>query len=309
MPTGKRCRVMLWSGAANPDAAALAAARAAGCLNMNGGLFRWDELHDSVGFVSPWGATIGDEFQVFAGAPNENIFDGFYTTMPGAFAHVDRTIENTGRDRILKPANVYVHFYSAEHPARLLALERLLERWLDREPVMPVPASTYAGAVLDCQRCCAVTRVDGGFRLTGFEHCRTVRFDSRVPAIDWSRSAGLAGVHRLHGRTFVHLAAATAEVRFLPDGVASRPQPHIEQADCELDRIGLLDDGVEFTAPAGIRRAVVIAGLPVDAAITVAGLPGPADDRRRSDAEGRLELRLPAGEPLSLRVLVEEGSR
>ncbi|MCA8951771.1 MAG: hypothetical protein KDE27_19840, partial [Planctomycetes bacterium] len=107
VPPGKRCRVMLWSGAANPDERAVAAAAAAGCVNLNGDLFRWDELFDSVGFVSPWGLRLGAQFQVFAGAPNENIYDGFYTTMPGAFAHVDRTLENTGRDRILKPANVY----------------------------------------------------------------------------------------------------------------------------------------------------------------------------------------------------------
>ena len=36
-------------------------------------------------------------YQVYAGAANENVFDGFYDTMPGAFRHIDTTIERTGR--------------------------------------------------------------------------------------------------------------------------------------------------------------------------------------------------------------------
>ena len=118
----RRCEVMLWTGEANPDEAAIRAATEAGCVNLNGGVFRWDAWHDSLAFVTPWSRRVGRQLQVYAGAANENAFEGFFDTMPGAFAHIDATIRRTGEPRILKPANLYVHFYSAENPQRLRAL-------------------------------------------------------------------------------------------------------------------------------------------------------------------------------------------
>lgn len=306
VPAGKRCRVMLWSGNANPTEAALAAVAEAGCWNLNGGLFRWDELHASVGFVSPWGHAVGAQFQVFAGAPNENVFDGFYTTMPGAFRHVDRTLENTGRGRILKPANVYVHFYSAEHPARLRALEGLLERWLDREPVLVVPASAYAAAVDDCQRRCAITRTAEGWSFAGFGHCRTVRFDAEPRAIDWANSRGLAGAQRSGERLFVHLAAERAELRFVPAGAPRAAEwPHVEQADADLGDVVLAADAVQFVVPAGRARRVVVAGLPAASSVDVGlGRIQPTPERLVSDARGRACLELPAGPEVFVRITV-----
>ena len=305
VPPGKRCQVMLWSGAANPTAEALAAAAAAGCWNLNGGLFRYDDLFASVGFVSGWGHAIGDQFQVFAGAPNENVFDGFFTTMPGAFRHVDRTIENTGKDRILKPANVYVHFYSAELPARLQALEGLLARWLEREEVLVAPASSYASAVDDCHRRCHITRRAAGFVLTGFQHCRTVRFDDEPRAIDWARCHGLAGARRLGGRLYVHLAAPEAELHFAAAGAVATTFVHVEHADCELAAVSPAANELRFLAAASGRpRHVVVAGLPKGATVAVQpgadALPAPMG----ADADGRCEVRLPAGSECAVRVQV-----
>lgn len=304
VPPGKRCRVMLWSGAANPTAEALAAAAAAGCRNLNGGLFRYDDLFASVGFVTGWGHAIGDQFQVFAGAPNENVFDGFFTTMPGAFRHVDRTIENTGKDRILKPANVYVHFYSVEQPARLAALEGLLERWLDREEVLAAPASLYAGAVDDCQRRCRIAHRDDGWAFAGFEDCRTVRFDDEPRAIDWARCRGIAGARRLGARLFVHLAAAEAELHFAAAGASATTYVHVEHADCELRAVQPAPGELRFTAAAGNVRRILVTGLPKGATVAVQpgadALPAPTC----ADADGRCEVRLPAGGDCDVRVQV-----
>lgn len=297
LPAGKRCQVMLWSGDANPTRAALAAARAAGCRNLNGDLFRFDRCFDSVGYVSPWGHALGDEFQVFAGAPNENVYDGFYTTMPGAFAHVDETLRNTAQGgRILKPANVYVHFYSAEHPARLAALERLLETWIERESTFPVPASVYAGAVEDCHRSCAIERIPNGVRVAGFRTCRTLRFDRRMPPLDWARCRGVVGVREFAGRTWVHLGAATAAVCFLPSGAPASDWPHVESSSCELDEVALTARTAAFTvARRFVEAEVVVAGWPPQAGVTVRVGESGRGEHRQADAEGRLTLPVPAG--------------
>ena len=52
-PAGKRAKLYLWSGDTTPFAAALAATRAAGVRNMNGGDSRFDSEYPSVAYVPP----------------------------------------------------------------------------------------------------------------------------------------------------------------------------------------------------------------------------------------------------------------
>ncbi|MFK7739480.1 MAG: hypothetical protein AB8H80_04085 [Planctomycetota bacterium] len=293
-PTGKRCRVMFWSGAANPKVEALRAAREAGCYNLNGGLFRVDALYDSVGFVSPWGRSLDGEWQVFAGAANENEFDGFFTSMPGAFAHVSTTLERTGGARILKPANVYCHFYSVEHPARAAAFDGLLRRWVREENTIPVYASTYAASVLDAQSSCRMARTATGYAFAGFETCRTVRFDIDPGAIDWAKSKGLLGARRLGQRLFLDLAAASAEVSFVDGGKRSqavKPWLFVEQASCGVASRAMDGRSIQLSVGGFGSRTIVLAGAPPSAELQVA-----LDGAVRSiacDSQGRCEIALP----------------
>ena len=94
---GKRCRVLLWSGRANPRPDAIRAVGELGCVNLNGGTFRWDDANDSVGFVLPWSKRVGDQLQVYCGAANENVFSGFFSTMPNAYWHIDEDPDAHGQ--------------------------------------------------------------------------------------------------------------------------------------------------------------------------------------------------------------------
>lgn len=285
---GRKCRVMLWSGAANPSEEVLRETERLGCTNLNGGVFRWDELTDSVGFVEPWGQEVGDAFQVYCGAANENVFDGFFATMPGAFAHIDRTIVNTGRDRILKPANVYAHFYSAEHPARLAALRRLIEHWAFERETAPVFASTYARAVIAAQRECRIERTARGWAFHGFGGCPTVRVDGETRDVDWLQSRGLLGARRMNGALFLHLAGADAELVW-----GAGTAPHVEQADHWLSDAVLDGGSLSLTSASFAARTIVFAGLPadVDLRLEVDGRTATV----RSDADGRFEWSAPPG--------------
>jgi hypothetical protein len=263
---GRKCRVMLWSGMTNPSEEVLLEAERAGACNLNGGEYRWDDRFDSVGFVAPWGRQVGRAFQVYCGAANENVFDGFYTTMPGAFGHIDKTLANAGRDRILKPANVYAHFYSAERPGRLAALQRLIEHWAFEAETAPVFASAYALAVLSAQTRCAIRRTPDGWSFRDFGDCRTVRIDGEMRVVDWARSRGLLGARRMHGALFLHLAAADADV-VLANTAA--PAPHVEQADHVLTAAELTASAIDVRSTSFARRTIVFAGLPPQATIRV----------------------------------------
>ena len=297
MEKGRRCRMMLWTGSANPLEPSILAADAAGCTNINGGIFRWDEWTDSVGFVTPWSRVAGRGLQVYAGAANENVFEGFFDTMPGSFGIVDTTIERTGSPRILKPADIYIHFYSAANPPRLNAVHDLIRRWAFEEPTAPVFASAYSKAVISAVRSAKIRRTARGWLLRDFGDCRTARIDGEPRDVDWTASSGLLGARRLDGSLYLHLAAGDARV-VLADAPA--PHPHVEEANCLLTRARLTPHGVSLVATAHNPRVIVLAGFLPSAALSVR-LDDEESDRK-ADATGRLRIEL--AEPGTTRIAV-----
>jgi hypothetical protein len=283
----RRCALMLWTGNSMPPEEAILAAAEMGARNLNGGVFRWDPWYDSVGFVSPWSRRVGNALQVYAGAANENWFDGFFDTMPGSFAHIAETIARTGSPRILKPANVYVHFYSAETPVRLAALHGLIRRFAVEGETAPVFASTYVEAVEAAVLRARVRRMPDGWILQDFGACRTARIDGETREVDFERSRGLLGARRLGGSLYLHLAGSDAHV-VLADRPA--PRPHVEQANCRLDGAHLAPTGLTVTATGHNERILVLAGFPPNAPLLLS-LDGTPSDAR-ADPQGRAEVRL-----------------
>ncbi|MEM8882732.1 MAG: hypothetical protein AAGD14_01530 [Planctomycetota bacterium] len=293
----KKCEVMLWTGYANPLEDALAQAAKSGCWNLNGGVFRWDPWYDSVGYVSAWGRRTGRALQVYAGAANENDFQGFFDTMPVSFRHIDKTIERTGNPRILKPADIYIHFYSAEKPARLLPTHLLIQRWALEEPTAPVFGSTYARAVVSAVETARIERRADGWEFRDFGDCRSVRIDDEPRSIDLARSRNILGYKRDGRRLRIHLAKPDATLVF---GEPERLHPYVEEANCLLDDADIGARGVAVTAHAHNARVIVFAGLPPEAALLL-HLDGAARTVK-SDADGRCTVRLP--EPGKTRVVL-----
>jgi len=287
---GKRCEVMLWSGNANPPPEAILAATNAGCCNLNGGVFRWDASQDSVGYVPPWGKRVGSAFQVYCGAANENVFEGFFTTMPGAFRHIQQTIVNTGTGRILKPANVYAHFYSAERPERLHQLEALIERWGSKEATAPVFASVYSKAVAAAQGCRIERVSDAVWRFSEFGACPSVRIDDEPRTVDWSASPGIAGFHRIDGSLYLHLSAPDAQVTL----VASAPaRPHLVEANHAIADFRRDRDSVALKSISLAPRIVVVGGFAAGEAL--ARVVDGARTEIDADADGRVRIELGPG--------------
>ncbi|MCZ6572032.1 MAG: hypothetical protein ACE10D_01445 [Planctomycetota bacterium] len=289
---GKRCRLMLWSGEANPSRRVLDECERLGILNLNAGVFRWDEAHDSISFVSPWARLLGNRIQVHAGAANENDFKGFFTTMPGAFAHIDTTLQRTKRHGILKPANLYIHFYSVERPGRLAALHRLIRRWAIEEPTAPVFASTYIEAVRSAIQGARILRRPHGWAFRDFGACRSVRIDGEKRHVDWVRSSGLLGARRMNGTLYLHLAAPDAELVFAQE---PQPGPHVEQANHLLTDAALGETGVAVTSESLAHRVLVFAGFRAGSGVLVR-IDG-AEEARTADERGRVSMALKPGGP------------
>jgi hypothetical protein len=285
---GKRCRVMLWTGSAIPPEPAIHACDDVEVWNLNGGIYRWDGMNDSVGFVPPWTRLLGTAVQVYPGQTNENVYNGYFTTMPGAYELVDETIERTGGERVLKPANIYIHFYSAENPIRLRSVQRLIGKWAFERKTAPVFASTYCRAVHSATVGAHVIRTEDGWSLRDFGDCRTVRIDGEARNVDFTRSKGLLGARRRKGSLLIHLNAPDADVVLAENPPRS---PHIEEANHVLREVALTADAATCRSEAFSRREIVFAGFGPGEAVTVE-VDGEAR-AENADAAGRVTVILP----------------
>ena len=286
----KRCRVLLWSGRANPRPESIRAATELDCVNLNGGTYRWDDSNDSVGFVRPWSKRVGNELQVYCGAANENVFAGFFSTMPNAFWHIDETLERTGRGRILKPANIYVHFYSSERPVRHRMLLRLIQKWGIDAETAPIHASDWSRAVAATQNACRIQRIVDGFALRDFGGCRSLRIDGDTQPIDWNRSPGVAGARRLGASLYVHLSRPNAELRFRQ---GAPPRPHLHEANHIVRDVSRTPTSVRLTSSAFSRRILVFGGFAPNAELQMR--IGSLASDISSDVNGRVRVELPRG--------------
>ncbi|MEN8151137.1 MAG: hypothetical protein ABFS86_15075 [Planctomycetota bacterium] len=282
---GRYCRVMLWSGDTMPSGATVAEVARLGGWNLNGGTFRWDDANDSVGYVSPWARLVDGSVQVYAGAGNENEYDGFWDSVPTAYGHADTTIARTGRGRILKPANVYLHFYSAERPGRLDAAKRLIRKWGLEQSTAPVFASDYCKAVHAAVTTARLFRTADGWRWAGFGGCRTLRIDGETRSVDFAKSSRVLGAGRRGDSLFIHLGA--------PDGTivladAPAPRPHVLEANHVLFDADLGETRVSLFSEALCPRVIRFAGFPPNSPLVVS-----VDGRERNtraDAEGKVRF-------------------
>lgn len=288
---GKRCDMVLWSGDATPPLAALREADRIGCLNLNGGVYRWDAMNDSVGYVSPWGRRLEECVQVYCGAPNENVYEGYFDTQPASFAQVRTPLERTAKGRILKPANIYVHFYSVEQPTRMAVFQRLLKRWGQEEETAPVFTSVYAAAGRDAELHARIFRAPGGWAFRDFGACRTVRFDGPTERIDWDASPGVLGARRIGDALYLSLGASDARVTFRKD---APDRLHLIQANHVLTDVVREPDRIACRSRSVAPRFFEFGGLPAGATVEV--IVDGKSQAKTADAEGKVEFRLRPGE-------------
>ncbi len=210
-PPGKRAKLYLWSGDATPFEGAVAATRAIGVRNMNGGDSRLDPEYPSVAYVPSISRPVGRERQIYAVNSNENTYTNDWTGPFNGQAMLVNTLTNTDKPRRLKGFDLYYHMYSGEKQASLRAVRKLLE--LARAtPVIPLDASQYA-AMADDYFSTEITQT-GLFKWVIRKRgaLETVRFDDADQlAIDDAESLGVLGANRHQGSLYVSLDPAVGE--------------------------------------------------------------------------------------------------
>lgn len=299
-PPGKKAVIYQWTGNCEPPAEAIRLSRGLGLKNINGGDSRFDREIPSYTGVAPLTRQIDTEVQVYTSNANENIYTNEWSGPFDGFRHVIQTFSQTERPTLIgapprrvSPMNVYYHFYSGERQASLKAVRQVYDEALARE-VTPIFTSEYV-SVVEGFLSARLTRLpDGGWRITDYGDCRTLRFDgeSRVP--DLKRSSGVLGFTRWEDALYVHLEKGGRATVYL--AARSAAAPYLEQASAWVEGLALDGREISFSTRGHGEGLYRFRNLRPGAAYRLVQTQGPPAVFR-ADESGTLEVRLPlAGE-------------
>jgi polysaccharide biosynthesis protein PelA len=209
-PTGKRTRMVLWSGDTQPLETPVRKAYEAGLLNMNSGNTWITKAEPTLTLVGPVGLLKGDWYQVYAPHQNENVYTNLWTGPFYGFERVIETFDMTDTPLRLKPVNIYYHTYIATKRAGINSLHKVYQYAL-AQPHHATFSTEYAQRVLDWRRA-TVARSSTGLELrTGGDVLRQWRIQrSAFDDMDWRASSGLAGFEHHQSVTYLHALSPVA---------------------------------------------------------------------------------------------------
>jgi len=289
-PPGKEVELMQWTGDCRPSANAVRLVQAKGIANINGGNARYDRAYRSLYHILPLTRPVDGVRQVYAPAPNENLFTNLWTENFGGYVRVLETFQRTAGPPYLLPVNVYYHFYIAERLAGLRSLHEVYA-WCLRQPLCWLHASEYAKAV-DGFHCMRIgRRADGGFWVENFGACRTLRLEQSKQKIDMAKSRGVLGYCQQGNILYVTLAPGErAEL-----ALASSPNrvPCLKRSTAVLRNVRWSEAGFRAEARLYAEGFIEVQGFTPDAVLQ--GQVGAQARTLRANAEGVVCLPLPAG--------------
>ncbi|MFQ5450078.1 MAG: hypothetical protein ACE5E9_05580 [Nitrospinaceae bacterium] len=218
LPPGKKVRVLQWSGDTTPFQAAIEKTRKIKIKNINGGDPRLDPEFPSYTWVSPVGAQLPHQLQIYASASNENTYTELWEDRYFGFKHLIKTLVNTESPRRIKPINIYYHMYSGEKMASLNALLGNLNYARSRE-LAPVTTSHYASIAEGFFSTRFIQEGPRRWRIENRGSLQTLRFDRADSlAVDFEKSRGVIGQRHYQGSLYVSLdEAEVAPVLVLRD--------------------------------------------------------------------------------------------
>lgn len=246
-PAGKPVKILLWPGDCVATPAALAAAKRAGLLNMNGGDTLITRSLDSWTQIAGLGLEKGGNYQVFAPNQNENVYTNLWHGPFYGFERVIETYELTDKPYRFKPVDVYFHVYLVTKAAGLSSLQRIYA-WAAKQDMHPVFASDYIHKVLDFNTM-VVARTPEGYRVRGEGDLRTLRIPAPAPGFspDWRASSGLVGVSPAPEGRYVAIDGDSADIVLASSAKSAEKLPYLASANAKVTRFERQGRGLRFS--------------------------------------------------------------
>lgn len=243
-PAGKSVLAILWSGDAAAPKIALRHAGQAGVLNINGGNTTITKSSNSWTNISPYGVAKGnriDEYQVYAGVMNENVYTDDWIGPFYGFQRVLETFALTDTPIRFKPIDIYYHFYSGTKAASLKALQTVFNAVI-KQPVFPIYTTEYIKRVLDWRHV-AVAREGNRWVVRSGANLRQLRWPGAgIP--DLATASGVSGYLPGPGGLYIHMGGDQASFTIGPQAGGSTP--YIAQASGFVRNFQRTDTGMEF---------------------------------------------------------------
>ena len=142
-PKGKKVKLLLWSGVADPTPNIIEKTLKYGLLNVNGGSTFVVNGQESVAHVFPHLMWHENAVQVYAPVINENLYTNLWTENFSGYKRVIETFKLLGFPKRLKTISIYYHMYSGVYPSSLGALEQIYD-WALAQESTPLYLSEYA---------------------------------------------------------------------------------------------------------------------------------------------------------------------
>lgn len=275
----KQANIVLWSGNCRPPPEALADARKAGLLTLNGGNTIISKRWPGRAGIAPRTTMMDDELQVYAPAQNEMFYtNDWRSSYLGGFANVIETFTLTSAPRRLKPVNIYYHFYSGERGDALKALKSVHE-WAMSQPLHSVTAETYIRSVLDARDCQIAKLSPSHWQIQCDGHIRTFRIPAGKATPRVGLPYGVVGWTDFEGQRYVHTnGAKTVDIELMPDeqavpslesSTAEARITRMEAGSMELIVNDLRQSTVRLRLPGGVEQwSITVNDQPMDPALT-----------------------------------------
>ena len=269
-PSGKPCRVMLWSGACDPTERDLTHCKKNHFYNMNGGDTVFDDVNNSYTAVAPLYRKVGRTYQVHCGQANENILTNLWEGPYYGYREIIKTMKKTGFPKRLKPIDIYYHFYSGEYQSSLQALQTVYE-WVLEQNVALVYTSQYTEMMNGFLKTKIFTNDQGNYIIKDYNHCLTVRFDHETCLPDLRQCNNVIGFSKQPQGLYISLKPDTnhALIAFLSDSNKMPQVPYIEYATGWVMDFQVTGHSINLDFKGFGKGAIQMAGLQHNQTYTV----------------------------------------
>jgi len=189
-PEGKKVKLILWSGKADPKEDVLAIAEEAKLLNVNGGNTYVVNGNNNYTQISPTIAWYPSAVHVYTPVLNENLYTNLWSEHHDGYGRAVETFELLGSPRRLKSIAIYYHMYTGAYPASLKAVINVYD-WALEQNTTPLYLSEYAKRARTLYETGIAKTLDGKWQITS-SGIKSIRLPNSFgyPVIKQSNIAG-----------------------------------------------------------------------------------------------------------------------
>ena len=178
-------------------------------------------------------------------------------------------MKRTGSPRRVAPIDIYYHFYSAEYPASLKALQDVYA-WVLKQKTARLFTSEYLERVqgyLDAEIRLAGP---GRYEIHNYGACTTIRFEDASLGVDLDRSENVLGWVSEPQGLFVSLAP-DRDRAVVQVGEGRSAAPFLQKAAGWVDRMETGEGRLELSYRGFGKGSITIAGLAPNQECTISG--------------------------------------